>query len=182
VDQEIDQMAHSAKFALRGGCAALALMAVAGCAVQPPSGPSAMAMPPAGKSYEQFTAEDNYCRQVAANRVGPGPSEQQSTNNVVGSAVVGTALGAAAGAALGSLGGNVGAGAVAGGVVGAATGTAVGANGAQATANGMQRTYDTVYTQCMVAKGNTVQMAPQPMYAEPGPYGYYYRPRYYYSW
>ena len=154
-------MAYSAKIALRGGCAALALMALAGCVVQQPTGPHAMAMPPAGKSYEQFTAEDNYCRQAAANQVGPGPSEQQSTNQVVGSAVVGTAIGAAAGAAIGSASGNLGGGAAVGGALGALTGTAVGANNAGAMAGGMQRAYDIAYTQCMVSKGNTVQMPPQ---------------------
>jgi hypothetical protein len=178
-------MALSHKVALRGGCAALALTALAGCTIPPPSGPHAVAMPPAGKSYELFIQEESYCRQAAAYSVGPGPSDQQATNQVVGSAVVGTAIGAAAGAAIGSASGHVGGGAAVGGALGALTGTAVGASNASNSAYGMQQRYDITYAQCMVSKGNTVQMPPQPVYApypayyEPyGPYFYYGHPRY----
>ncbi|MDR3523024.1 MAG: glycine zipper family protein [Acetobacteraceae bacterium] len=179
-------MAHLATSTLRAGCAALALSALAGCAVAPPSGPRSVAMPPPGKSYEQFTAEDQYCRQAAQNQVGPAPSAQQSTNQVVGSAVVGTAIGAVAGAALGSASGHMGGGAAVGGAMGALVGTSVGASNAQASGANLQRTYDIAYTQCMVAKGNTVQAPPQPVYmSAPYPYGYepyYDRPHYYYRY
>ena len=70
-------MAILAKTTLRGGCAALALSALAGCAVAPPTGPRSVAMPPAGKSYEQFTAEDQYCRQAAQYQVGPRQAREQ---------------------------------------------------------------------------------------------------------
>jgi uncharacterized protein YcfJ len=179
-------MAHLTKFALRGGCAALALSALAGCVVAPPTGPRSVAMPPAGKSYEQFTAEDQYCRQAAQNQIAPAPSEEQSTNQVLGSAVVGTAVGAVAGAALGSASGHMGGGAAVGGAMGALVGTSVGASNAQAGGASMQRNYDIAYTQCMVSKGNTVQAPPQPVYMS-APYGYgydpyYYHPRYYYRY
>ena len=168
-------MAQFAKNTLRVGCSALAAMALAGCVVQQPQGPRSIAMPPAGKSYEQFTSEDNYCRQAASYQVGPGPSSQQTTNQVIGSAAVGTAIGAVAGAAIGSASGNVGGGAAVGGAMGALVGGSAGASNAQATSAGLQRQYDIAYTQCMVSKGNTVQAPPQPVYVQqPYPYGYPY--------
>ena len=177
---------------LRGGCAVLALVALAGCAVQQPTGPRSIAMPPAGKSYEQFTQEDSYCRQAAAYQVGPGPSEQQTTNQVVGSAAVGTAIGAVAGAAIGSASGNLGGGAAVGGAMGALVGGSAGASNAQASSAGLQRQYDIAYTQCMVSKGNTVQAPPEPVVIQSYPYGYpygyypygwgYVGPRYYHRY
>ncbi len=163
--------------AMRVGCAAIAVAALSGCAVQPPTGPRSIAMPPAGKSYEQFVSEDGYCRQAASYQVGPGPSEQQTTNQVVGSTAVGTAIGAVAGGAIGSVSGNLGAGAAVGGAMGALVGGSSGAANAQATSAGLQRQYDIAYTQCMVSKGNTVQAPPQPVviesYPYPYPFGYY---------
>jgi hypothetical protein len=172
---------------LRGGCAAAALLALAGCAAAVPSGPRVMAMPGAGKSYEAFAADDAVCRQIASSQGGVGPSEQQQINNAaVGSAVAGTALGAAAGAAIGSASGHAGGGAAVGGAMGLLAGSAIGASNANATSAELQARYDMAYSQCMAAHGNTVQ-APQPAYAPypygPYPYGpYYYRPRYYYPY
>ncbi len=160
---------------------------LAGCTVAPPSGPNVVALPGSGKTYEQFTNDDLACRQAAELRTGPGPSAQQSTNQVAGSALVGTAWGAAAGAAIGSASASVGGGAAVGGALGLLAGTAVGASNAQATAGNLQYTYDVTYTQCMVAHGNTVQQqqAPVPYYSygpsiEVVPYGYYgyHRPYY----
>ncbi len=176
---------------LRGGSVAAMLIALAGCAVVPPNGPEVMALPGSGKTYEAFNVDDGTCRQTASNAVGPGPSEQQTTNAAVGSAAIGTAIGAVAGAAIGSTVGSVGTGAAVGAGLGLLTGSSVGASNAQATSGDLQRTYDTVYTQCMVAHGNTIQQ-PQRVLVEPGympyPYGpypyfyggYYYRPHYYY--
>jgi hypothetical protein len=170
------------------------VLALAGCAIAPPSGPNVVAMPGAGKTYAQFTSEDMSCRQTAALQAGPPPSAQQSTNAVIGSAAIGTALGAAAGAAIGSAGGSVGGGAAAGGALGLLAGSAVGASNAQGGAYDLQRRYDITYSQCMSASGNTIQTPPPPsVYAEPpvvvypgyGPaYGYYpsYRRYYYRGW
>ncbi|HKT97172.1 MAG TPA: hypothetical protein VJS30_11645, partial [Paraburkholderia sp.] len=84
-----------------------ALLAAAGflsaCAVVP-TGPSVMALPGTGKSFDQFRNDDYNCRQFAFQQVGGTTTNQAATNAGVGSAVIGTALGAAAGAAFG--GGN----------------------------------------------------------------------------
>jgi hypothetical protein len=155
-----------------------------------------MAIPPQGKSFEQFQSEDGYCHEAATYASGGGPAAQQATNNAVGSAVVGTALGAAAGALIGSAGGAAGAGAAIGAGAGLLAGSAVGANGAQATSYDLQRAYDMTYAQCMLSKGNQIAQAPQPQpyyapqvdYVGPpivvgDPYYYYgYGPRYYRRW
>src|SRR5260370_14531899 len=83
-----------------------------GCAVVP-EGPSVMALPGTGKSFDQFRADDGSCRQFAFGQVGGVTTNQAATNSAVGSAVVGTALGAAAAAAFnGRPGGPPGAGGV----------------------------------------------------------------------
>ena len=84
---------------------------LSGCVVAPPSGPSVMALPGQGKSYDAFRQEDGYCRQTAAQDSGAAQTSANAQNNAVGSAVVGTALGAAAGALIGAAAGNAGAGA-----------------------------------------------------------------------
>src|SRR5262249_43964279 len=78
----------------------------------------------------------------------------------VGSAAVGTALGALAGAALGSAAGHVGAGAAIGAGTGLVAGSAVGSGNARAAGGSLQARYDTVYAQCMSAKGNRLPGPP----------------------
>jgi hypothetical protein len=67
----------------------------------------------------------------------------------------GTALGALAGAALGSAAGHVGTVAAVGAGTGLVAGSAVGSGNA-AAGGSLQARYDTVYAQCMTAKGNRV--------------------------
>ncbi len=55
---------------------ALALIALSGC-VSVPTGPSVMVLPPEGKSFAQFQAEDATCRQWAGQQVGPTYQEYQ---------------------------------------------------------------------------------------------------------
>ncbi len=156
-------------------------LSLGACAVPPPSGPTVTALPGAGKSYAAFQADDGACRYAASEQTGGAGPAQAATNAAVGSAAIGTVLGAAAGALIGSASGNVGAGAAIGAGAGLLGGSAVGANGAQYSAAGLQQSYDTVYTQCMYAKGNTVQQ-PQvvvPVYGGYPP-GYFYGPRPYY--
>lgn len=156
-------------------------LALAGCAAAPPSGPHVVAMPGTGKSYEQFVADDNVCRQAAFAQSGVAPADQ-SGSNAAGTAIAGAALGAAAGAALGSASANLGGGAAVGGALGLLAGTAVGANGAQAAAGNAQFRFDTAYTQCMYAKGNQVPSTPPttpyytggPVYGGPAVYGSFY--------
>ena len=150
------------------------VLALGACAVAPPSGPTVMALPGQGKSFEAFQQDDYACRQYAFAQTGGASPAQAATNSAVGSAVVGTALGAAAGAALGSVGGAMGAGAAIGGATGLLAGSAIGSNNAQASAGGLQAHYDTAYTQCMYAHGDSVQPAPGSYAGYPGypAYGY----------
>jgi hypothetical protein len=155
-----------------GMTAALALSA---CAVAPPSGPRVMALPGVGKDFATFQQEDMICRQFASGQSGGAVGAQAATNNAIGTAVVGTAVGAGIGAALGSLAGQVGTGAAVGGAAGALVGGSAGANSAQYSAADLQQRYDTSYTQCMYAHGDTVQSPPGGYYAGGGyPYGYPY--------
>jgi hypothetical protein len=89
---------------------------------------------------------------------------------------VGTALGALAGAAIGSAAGHVGQGAALGAGTGLVAGSVVGADNADAAGGSLQARYDTVYAQCMAAKGNRVggPPGPGPVYPYPPPaYDYY---------
>ncbi len=144
------------------------------CAVAPPSAPNVMALPSQGKPYDVFQREDYYCRQAAGGSGGGAETAAQAQNNAVGSAVVGTAVGAAAGALLGAASGNAGAGAAIGAGTGLLVGSAAGANSAGRGGYMSQQQYDTAYTQCMYAYGNSVQSPPvsYPM-AYPGMYPAY---------
>ena len=121
---------------------------LAGC-VTVPAGPSRPALPGTSKAWDQFQADDNACRQIAAGKGGV-PSEAAASAGV-GSAVAGTVIGAAIG---GLLGGNEGAAVGAG--MGLFTGSVVGTGYAQSAAVATQQSYDNVYFQCMYASGNRV--------------------------
>ncbi len=159
----------------------LAVIAASGCATIPP-GPSVMAIPPSGKSFDEFRLEDSECRQWAESQVGWGANDTVN-QNIASGAAIGTVLGAGLGAVIGSASGNVGAGAA----IGAAGGMALGAAGATGPAHAagyeVQRRYDIAYQQCMISKGNhisgTVIREVRRVYYPPPPpiYGppYYYR-------
>lgn len=155
-------------------------LALIGCAVAPPSGPSVMVLPSNGKSFAQFQQEDVACRQYASQQIGNQSPAQAANNSAVGSAAFGTILGAAAGALLGAAGGDAAEGAAIGGGAGLLVGSAWGANAAYASGAALQQRYDMAYVQCMYAKGNRVPTAPHPYGGDPyRPYGYYpYRPMY----
>ncbi len=162
----------------------VSVLALSACAVAPPQGPSVMALPAQGKPFEVFQQDDATCRGYATQQTGGASSAQAANNSAVGSAVLGTALGAGVGAALGSVGGAVGTGAAIGGAAGLLAGSAIGANNAQAAGGNVQARYDTAYTQCMYAKGNTVQSAPSGYasgYGYAYPSGYYPAPYYGYG-
>jgi uncharacterized protein YcfJ len=171
-------------FALIGTAALLGA-----CTVMP-TGPSVTALPGAGKTFDQFRADDASCRQYASQQVGGVSANQAAASSELGSAAIGTALGAAAGAAFGG-----GRGAAIGAGAGLLGGAAVGANQAQGSGYSVQRSYDAAYTQCMYAAGHRVPVdgsiatprryqpapgyysAPPPVYsAPPPPPGYYYAP------
>jgi hypothetical protein len=132
----------------------LALLVLGGCATVP-SGPSVMVLPPPGKPFEVFQADDIICRQWAAQRIGLSPQETVSQNTVTG-AVVGTVIGAGLGAAIGSTSGDAGAGAAIGAASGLLLGTVSGADSARVYGWQAQRMYDMAYMQCMYAKGNQI--------------------------
>jgi hypothetical protein len=160
----------------------VSVLALGACAVSPPQGPSVMALPAQGKSFEAFQQDDATCRGYAYQQTGGANATQAANDSTVGSAVVGTALGAGVGAALGSVGGAMGAGAAIGGATGLLAGSAIGAGNAQASGGNIQARYDTAYTQCMYSRGNSVQSAPSG-YATGYPSGYYsgYYPAPYYG-
>lgn len=130
------------------------LVVLAGCATQPPTGPSVMVLPGSGKTFDQFRYDDNECRQYASTQLGGTTAQQASTNSALKSAAVGTAVGAAAG---GLAGGNSGAGIGAG--LGLAVGALTGMDASSSSGYSLQRRYDIAYEQCMYAKGHQIPMA-----------------------
>ena len=123
------------------------LALITGCASLP-TGPRVAVMPAPGKPLDLFTMEDRQCRNYADQSIGIAPREV-ANQNMVGSAVVGTAIGAAAGAL---AGGNQGA--ATGAAIGMVAGTASGSSQASYAGADAQRRYDIAYQQCMYAKGN----------------------------
>lgn len=162
----------------------LIAIALTGCAVMPPTGPSVVALPPNGKPLNVFQQEDYTCRDYAFRSDNAGAPAQDAMPEGVGSTAIGTVGGAAAGALLGAAAGNAGVGAAIGAGAGLLFGSAVGANNAQATSGSLQARYDAAYSQCMASKGNTISQpavystvpayAPPPVAYAPAPvvYGY----------
>jgi hypothetical protein len=145
----------------------LALLTVAACTTIP-TGPSVMAMPGTGKSFDQFRGDDADCRQYAYSQAGGASANDAAIDSGVKSAAVGTVIGALAGAA---LGGHQGAGVGAG--VGLVAGSAAGAGASQASAYSAQQRYDHAYVQCMYSKGDRVPVSGRMM---SGPERGYYAP------
>src|ERR1700744_5783982 len=99
------------------------VLALGGCAVAPPSGPSIVALPRSGETLGQFQQNDYACRDYANRSTDPnGSASQAATTNSVNSAALGTLGGAAIGALIGAAAGNAGAGAA----IGAGSGLLVG--------------------------------------------------------
>lgn len=148
-------------------------MLLAGCAVQPPTAPTVMALPPPGKSLAAFQQDDYTCRNYAQQQTAYMAANANATNPTANGAVLGTLAGAALGAGLGAVAGNAGAGAAIGGATGLLGGAAVGSNRAAGAQYSLQQQYDIAYTQCMYAHGDSVR-SPPPGYAYGGgnPYSY----------
>jgi hypothetical protein len=132
-----------------------ALVMLGACATIP-NGPSVMAMPGTGKTFDEFRVDDASCRQFATDQIGGTTANQNAVDSGMKSAAVGTVVGALAGAA---LGGGHGAGVGAG--VGLLAGSAAGASAGQASGYTAQRRYDNAYIQCMYAKGDRVPVSGQ---------------------
>lgn len=119
-----------------------------------PNGPSAMALPGTGKSFDQFRADDGSCRQFATAQMGGQSANQASNDSFVKSAAVGTGLGAAVGAAAGG-----GRGAGIGAATGLLIGSLVGVDEANYSSSSAQSRYDHAYIQCMYASGHRVPVS-----------------------
>jgi len=130
------------------------LLTLTGCTTIP-LGPSVAVMPAPGKPFDLFVAEENVCRQYAAQQVGHTPSQTAGASVATGAAT-GTVLGAATGAALGAATGHAGLGAAAGSGTGLLLGTAAGSNMGYGSSWVLQSRYDIAYEQCMYAKGNQI--------------------------
>lgn len=133
----------------------VALLMLGACTTIP-TGPSVMALPGTGKSFDQFRGDDADCRQFAFSQVGGATANETAVESGMKSATVGAAVGALAGAA---MGGRQGAGVGAG--VGLLAGSAAGAGAGQTSGYGSQRRYDNAYIQCMYAKGDRVPVSGQ---------------------
>ena len=165
----------------------VAALALSACAVAPPSGPSVMALPAEGRSFEQFQQDDSVCQQYASARIDNGSPQQAANESGVSSAAIGTLVGAAAGALIGAAAGDPAVGAAIGGGGGLLIGSSAGVSNAYASGAALQQRYDMAYTQCMVGKGESVPMAQNEAasYSAPYAHGMYpaypgYYPRYYY--
>jgi Glycine-zipper domain len=168
----------------------IAALTLSACTVAPPTGPSVMALPAQGKSFEQFQQDDATCQQYASARIGNGSPQQAANESGVSSAAVGTAVGAAAGALIGAAAGDPAVGAAIGGGSGLLLGSAAGVSNAYASGTALQNRYDMAYIQCMSAKGESVPVAQNDLAPYSPPYAYrmypaypgYYYPGYYYPY
>lgn len=145
----------------------LLVLLLSACATIP-SGPSIMALPGSGKSFDQFRDDDIYCKQYAHDQVQGTTPNRASILSGAGTAALGTAVGAAAGAAFGGASGAaIGAGS---GLLG---GTLMGSGTARASGDIGQQRYDIGYTQCMYGKGHRVPVSGRIMdNGGSGGYGY----------
>jgi len=134
----------------------LAALLLLGACTTIPTGPSVMALPGTGKSFDQFRVDDAVCRQYALNQIGGASANDAAVAKGVTSAAIGAGIGALAGAA---MGGHENAGAGAG--MGLLAGSAIGASAGQASGYAAQRQYDNAYIQCMYAKGDRVPVSGQ---------------------
>jgi hypothetical protein len=139
-----------------------AVVLLGGCGPQPLS-PSAPVMPAPNKPFDAFQQDQAVCRQFAQSQV--AGMENAGSNQLLGSAIVGTVLGAGLGAALGG-----GKGAAIGAASGAVAGTAYGAGSGGAVQMTVQQRYDNASMQCMYSRGNQVP-GYQPSAAPPPPGG-----------
>lgn len=63
-----------------------AVLLLGACASVPPSGPSVMVLPGSTKSFEQFRADDQDCRQYASAQLGGATPEQAAADRAARSA------------------------------------------------------------------------------------------------
>jgi hypothetical protein len=134
--------------------ALVVLLVLGACTVMPPNEPSVLVLPGTGKTFDQFRADNDTCKQFAYEQVGGRSPSVAAADSGVRSAAVGTVLGAAAGAAI-----NGGRGAAVGAGSGMAMGGLAGAGAAETSSGRLQQRYDFGYQQCMYANGHRIPMA-----------------------
>lgn len=135
---------------------ALALSAgLAGCATYP-TGPSLMALPGNGSTFEQFRLDDAMCQGYAQQMLGGKTPQQAASDSGANTAAVGAVVGAAAGALIGAASGDPAAGAAIGGGSGLLLGSASASDSYSGSGYLAQNRYDDAYIQCMYAKGHQV--------------------------
>jgi outer membrane lipoprotein SlyB len=120
-----------------------------------PIGPTVQVLPPPGKSFEAFQADQRDCSIYTNAQI--RPMVDRAATAELGTAMIGTALGAGLGAAIGG-GRGAGIGAASGAIVGTATG---GDQNTQAQSR-IQVFYDNTFAACMVSRGDVLPAAPQP--------------------
>ena len=162
----------------RSAASALALLALSSCAQ--PIGPTVQVLPPAGKAFAAFEADERECSLHVDAQV--KPMVDRAATAQLGTAAIGTVLGAGLGAAIGG-----GRGAAIGAGLGGIGGTGVGADQADAGQAHIQAFYDNSYAACMTAHGDvvaapatpqtvvvaappTVIVQPAPYFVQPAPY------------
>ncbi len=135
----------------------IAIFPLAAC-VSMPTGPSMLALPGNGRSFDEFRLDDQTCRQFAQEQAGGTPG-QASASSAAKSAALGTGIGAATGAIFGGPEG-----AAIGAASGLLAGSLAGANAAGVSGSILQQRYDIGYIQCMYAKGHRVPISGPPQY------------------
>ena len=158
---------------IRHVAALVSALALASCAVAPPTGPRIVSLPGPNKTFAQFQQDDLQCRQYGQQVSGGLPAAQTASANATNAPIAGTAIGAAVGAAIGAAAGNPALGAAVGGGTGLLFGSASGAGQAEYSELSLQERYDIGYAQCMAANGNSVPPPGSPAY---GAYYAYYGP------
>jgi hypothetical protein len=123
-----------------------------------PSGPSVMALPGSGKTFDLFREDDTYCKQYAHTQIGGETPDRASILSGLGTALLGTGIGAAAGGAFGG-----GSGAAIGAGSGLLLGGLMGTGTARDSGNIRQQRYDSGYIQCMYGRGHRVPVSGQIM-------------------
>lgn len=119
-----------------------------------PDGPSVLALPGTGKSFDQFRSDDAACRQYAYEQVGGKTANRAANESTARSAATGAVAGGVLGAAIdGRHGAATGAGA------GLVVGGLAGSHAGETSAHRAQQRYDIGYIQCMYASGHRVPVA-----------------------
>ena len=131
----------------------VAVVLVSACTTIP-DGPSMMALPGTGKTFDQFNMDDRSCQQYGLQQSGGFSANKAGNDSMAKSAVVGTVVGTALGAAVGGQGG-----AAIGAGTGLLVGTAAGSDAASVSSYNVQERYDNAYIQCMYSKGHKVPVS-----------------------